>query len=188
MPESPFLVTFQFRRVFLLTISCLFFLTGCGGSSSDDTVFLGEKIDINVALASNASTVSTSYDNQQSKVIDGDTSTSEYWSGNVTNDSVTVNFGRIRYLKEIRIYTNEPIFNAITPNRLIELSSNGTDWFTTAQANGGDISCLSLLPATNKITCTYASRQQARYLRFTTTKINLNAGLVNVYEMEAIGY
>ena len=189
MPKSPFVVIFQFKTISLLIITSLFFLVGCGGGSdSDDTQFLGGKTDINVALVSNGGSASANYNTVSApKVNDGDTSTSEYWSGNVVGDAVTINFGRSRFLKEIRIYTNEAILNPIVAISLIELSVNGDDWFSTAQGSGGDINCQTLFSSTNKITCTYSSRQEARFLRF-TTKRQLDPGLVNVYELEAIGY
>ena len=189
MTTFPLAVMLQFKRIFFLVIASVFFLIGCGGGSgSKDTKFIGGKTDMNVALASNGGTASAQY-NQVSapNVNDGDNSISEYWSGNIVDDVVTVDFGDIRFLKEISIYTNEPIFNASTPNRVIELSLNGSDWFSTAQASGADIDCQTLLPTTNKITCTFASRQESRFFRFTTKRV-VNPEQVNVYELEAIGY
>ena len=183
------MVMCQVKRICLLIITSLFFLAGCGGdSASDDTQFLGGTTDINVALASNGGIASANYnDISAPNVNDGDTSTSEYWSGNIIGDAVTIDFGRSRHLKEIRIYSNEAILNPIVAINVIELSANGDNWLSTAQASGADISCQTLLSTTNKITCTYASRQEARFLRF-TTKRAVNPELVNVYELAAIGY
>lgn len=186
MFKSTLIVISQFKLIFLLIISSLVLFTGCGGSG--DTKFIGGKTDINVALASNGGRASANYNNVSApKVNDGDTSTSEYWSGNVVDHAVTIDFGKARFIKEIRIYTNEAILNPIVVISLIELSINGSDWFSTAQGSGGDINCQTLFSSNNKITCTYSSRQESRFLRF-TTKRQLEPGLVNVYEMEAIGY
>jgi hypothetical protein len=162
-------------------LSSLLLLSGCGGSGSENTEFLGGNSDINVALASNGSSISTNYDNQQSKVIDGDTSTSESWAGNAINDYVKIDFKKTRFLKEIKIFTND---NANQANKRIEISTDNSTWKTTAQSSGNDIDCTSFSTNTTNITCTYSSRQQARYLRFTT----LTTDLLNIYEIQAFGY
>lgn len=186
-PKRPFSIPPQAKLFFILLSTSLFFLTGCGGGS-DDTVFLGGKTDINVALSRHGGSASATYNLvSAAKVNDGDTGTSEYWSGNIVDDAVTIDFGRSRFLKEVRIYTNEAILNPIVVINLIELSINGNDWLSTAQTSGSDISCQTLLASNNQITCTYSRRQEARFLRF-TTKRQINPGLVNVYELEAIGY
>ena len=169
--------------------SILLLLSACGGSGSDDTIFLSDSTDINVALASNgASTFANYNDTQASKVNDGDTSTSEYWSGNIAGDYVRIDFGKIRKVNEISIYTSDTSFSSSQPNKLIELSIDNQNWSTTAQISGGDIACSSLSLNALKITCSFSNRQQARYLRFTTKATGASAALLNVYEMQAIGY
>ncbi len=161
-------------------------LAGCGGSESDDVDFLGGSNDINVALASTAS-ASASYDpNSASNVIDGDTTSTTDWAGIAEDDSVQVNFGKLRYLKEIKIFTND----SSPSNKRIEISTDNVIWKTTGRSSGVDVPCTTYMTtnasvtSTASITCSYSSRQQAVYVKFTT----LTTDLLNVYEIQAIGY
>lgn len=173
-----------------LLTGALFLLSACGGSSSDseESNFLGGTTDSNVALASAGAVASANYNGVVAgKVIDGDTSTSEFWSGNVTNDFVSIDFGQTRSIIEIYIYTSDTSFNSAQPNKLIELSADGNNWFSTAQLSGGDISCQNFSLNATRIYCRFSARQDVRFFKFTTKASGNNAALLNVYEMQAIG-
>lgn len=187
--SSSSLLLFSWQNLlFCLGVSSLL-LSGCGGSESDDIVFLSSTNDVNVALVSNGALATATYDPISApNVNDGFTEpTSDFWSGIASGDSVTIDFGRVRYLNKITIFTNDTTFDLGDPNKRIEISTditNSSNLNSTAQDSGGDISCASLIRSSVSITCTYSSRQQARFLRFTT----LTTDLLRVVEMQAIGY
>lgn len=168
---------------FSMGIFGLLLLSGCGGSESEDIVFLSSNNDINVALVSSEASATADYDPASApNVNDGFTEpTSDFWSGIASGDSVTIDFGKIRYLKEIEIFTNN---NTNQTNKRIEISTDNSNWSSTVQSSGGDIICTSLVTNTSSIKCSYSSRQQARYLKFTT----LTTSLLSVFEIQAIGY
>ena len=178
------------NKLLYLGMMSLLFISGCGGSGSgsEDTTFINGQTDINVALAINGSSASANYnDIQASKVIDGNTGISESWAGNISEDFVTIDFGKVRSLSRITIYTSDTTFNPNSPNKRIELStdiSNSSNWKTTAQESGGDINCNTLFRTTQTIACSYSTRIDARYIRFTS----LTSDLLNVYEIQATGF
>ncbi len=178
--KVPFSISFAWKKqLFYISISSLL-LAGCGGSDSDDK-FLGGSNDINVALASNGASATATYDNGSApNVIDGDPTAATDWAGIVSGDSVQINFGQLRYLKEIKIHTND----SSPSNKRIEISTDNAVWKTTAQNSGVDIPCTTYITNSTSITCTYSSRQQIKYVKFTT----LTTDLLNVYEIEATGY
>jgi len=163
-------------------------LVACGGSSGGSSNdFIGSSSDINVALQANGGSATASYDNDNAGLVnDGDTTTSTFWAGNVINDAVTIDFGSSKNISSITIYTNSTTFSSSNPDQLIEISSNGTNWRTTAQLVGGDVPCSSSSLGSGKVACTLTSRADARFIRFRVTA-TADIGLIQVHEIEVQG-
>ncbi len=173
-------------------------LVGCGGgggstgtsTSSNSTSSKikqtnSQTVKKNVALASNGATVTATYDvDSAQKVIDGDTSTSIHWSGNISNDSVTVDLGSVITLQDLTIYTNDTTFSTSSPTKIVEISSDGTSWKTTAQLVGGDVACQSVSLGNGKIFCAFVDNQNVRFIKVKITTTS-DVGLINIYEIEA---
>ena len=164
------------RYIISLCASALL-LSACGGTGDD---LIGSRYDINVALASSGSSVTANYDQDSAdNVIDGDNSTASDWAGNASNDNLKIDFGQLRQISQIKIFSN-----GISNNMRIDLSSNNSTWFDTLQNAGVDIPCTTVTSNSTSITCDFAERKPVRYLRFTA----LTNSLLNVYEIEVTGY
>ncbi len=171
-------------------------LTACGGGGgggstpSNSTPGGGvtpPQNDVNVALASQGATATATYDNGNADLVnDGDTTVANFWAGNISGDYVTVDFGSSKNVASITVYTNDTGFSSNNPNKVIEVSNNGTTWLTTADLTGGDLRCSSLSMGNGRIACTFENRTDLRYVRFTVTAQN-NVGLIHVYEIQAQG-
>ncbi len=171
----------------LCSFITLLLLISCGGGGSDNqTNDNTQLVDKNVALTSNGGTATATYDNGSARFVnDEDTSTSNYWAGNITNDSVTVDLGSIFQVKKIIIYTNDTSFSSTNPSKVIEVSSDNSNWSTTGNLFGGDIPCPTASAGNGKIVCEYFSEQSFRYIRVTITA-SQNIGLINLHEIEVI--
>lgn len=167
-------------------------LTACGGGGGGGTPSNSNpggstpQTDSNVALASQGATATATYDNGNADLVnDGDT-TSNFWAGNITGDSVTVDFGESKNVASLTIYTSSTSYSSNNPEKIIEVSNNGTTWLTTAVPLGGDVGCSSLSMGSGRIACTFENRTNLRYVRFTVTAQN-NVGLIQVHEIQAQG-
>ena len=183
------------NKLATLSLPVILLLTACGGGGGGGGGVVGNggnggdspQTDSNVALASAGASASATYDNGNAGLVnDGDNSTSNFWAGNITGDSVTIDFGSVKDITSITVYTNSTTFNSTNPDKRIEISEDGNTWSLTAQLTGGDLGCASASMASGRIECTLADRTDARYIRFTTTATS-NVGLIQVYEMEVQG-
>ncbi|MDQ8036763.1 MAG: discoidin domain-containing protein, partial [Pedobacter sp.] len=104
---------------------------------------------------------------------------------NITGDTLTVDFGRLRNITSVVVYTNDTSFNSASPVKIIEISADNTSWKKTAQPTGGDVACLSYATGSGKISCTFASAQSVRYFRVRIT--SATPGGQHIVEMEAQG-
>lgn len=162
-------------------------LSGCGSSGGSGS-FISDEVDINVALTSNGATTSATYDSPQASVtIDGNASTSLFWAGNITGDSITVDFGSSKALSQLDIYTNDANLNELNASKVVELSTDNATWNTTAETSGGAITCQQLNSSGGHTLCNYNLRQSARYIRITIEALTA-IGLENVHEIQATGF
>ena len=177
----------KMKYVIVMALSLL--LGACGGSGSPiDPLPPGDPlVERNVALASDGATVSTNYDEGSAEyVIDGDTSQSLYWSGNITDDFLKIDFGSVVELLDLTIFTNDLTFSTFNPSKVIEISVDGNSWFTTGSLVGGDIPCLNSTTGQNRIFCEFDGVESARYLRVTITSED-SPGLIKIFEVQATG-
>src|SRR5690606_29155439 len=118
---------------------------GSGGESPAPTA-PAVAVPVNAALTANGASVAATYGGVTANFVnDGDsTTTTNFWTGNVADDAVTVDFGKLRQISEVTVYTNDTTFSSISPKKLIEVSADNLTWKTTAQMAGGDIGCPTL--------------------------------------------
>lgn len=170
----------------LVSPVCLL-LAACGGG---DSVAGAPNVTTvsNIALSASGATVTADYGmvSTANFVNDGDSTTiANYWAGNVTGDAVTIDFGRMRSVEKVIVYTNDTSFNSSSPEKVIEISSDNITWKTTAQFTGGDVSCPGYSVGSGKISCTFASPQSIQYFRVRITSATPSDQ--HIIEMEAIG-
>lgn len=167
-------------------------LAACGGGGSSTSTSSASapsaSSPINVALEANGASVSASYGGPTANFVnDGDSATTtNFWAGNVTDDYVAIDFGRLRNVSEITVFTNDTSFSSSDPAKYIEVSADGSAWKTTAQAFGGDISCTTYVAGSGKIRCVFPSAQSIRYFRVRVTAVSPAAE--QIVEMEAMGH
>lgn len=162
-------------------------LVACGSGSESDTgqKIVTKQITQNVALTSNGATMSATYNQESAAYIgDGDTTSSTFWAGNIADDQVTVDFGQVAKVADVTVYTSDTSYSSSDPAVQVELSVDGQSWKTTMVPSFGssDIACPTYTSGSGKLSCTFASVENARYLRITT-----NAASVSIYEVEATG-
>jgi len=169
-------------RLFLMLGSLI--LSGCGGSGSDDP--LRSSSDLNVALSG---TASADFDDANAGLVnDGITASASYWAGNALNDAVEIDFGELKDVSEIRVYTNKTSYDAMNPELRIELSVNGASWLSTAQpaATGADLECSTYSSNADRIGCVLANRIDVQYVRVRTINAS-NPGSVFISEIQVFG-
>lgn len=175
-----------------LSVLAITGLTACGGAepSSGDPAggTPAAATPVNVALPGNGATVAASYGlgTLSAFVNDGDNSTTtNFWAGNITGDTLTIDFGRLRNITSVTVYTNDTSFNSGAPAKYIEISADNVTWKKTAQITGADVSCFIYTSGSGKISCTFAVAQSVRYFRVRITSAS-PAGQ-QIVEMEAQG-
>lgn len=178
----PLLKTIN-RTFILFAIAAFLFACGGGGSSSDDAEEVLETLledeeestGRNVALSSNGATVTSTFSGNETFVIDGDTTTDNFWSAGANDDSVTIDLQQVYDLDEIIIrndgMTGSSFFS-------VELSNDGT---TFREIDIFD-EC-STLRLGSVFTCSLID--EARYVRLTilTTLID-----IEIHEIEVIEF
>ncbi len=166
-------------------------LTACsdGGSSSkgEKTLDEGSVPDRNVAASENGASVTTTNNSDgELNVIDGDTSTSLFWSGDVTDDALTVDFGLTVDLSGITLFISNTNVSTSAPKTTLEISEDGNTWLQTAVIGGGEVSCISWSSGSGRISCGFKARQKVRYIKVTITATD-SPELIKIYEIEAMG-
>lgn len=168
----------------VMVIASIVALSGCGGSGTPSGASNSKQVTHNVVLSSNGASITASYnDVSMGYVVDGDTTTSNFWAGNITGDNVVVDFGQVAKLTDVTIYTNNTSYNSSNPAIKVELSEDNQSWKTTMNPYGAsDIACSTWSAGSGKLSCAFSGEQNARYMRITT-----NSGSVYIYEAEATG-
>lgn len=174
----------------LVSLSLL--LSACGGGSSDTPAATASPpptaaTPLKVSMAANGASVSATYGGYTTNFVnDGDTiTTTNFWAGNVTGDTVTVDFGSMRTVTEISVYTNDTSFNSGSPEKYIEISDDNAQWKKTAQVVGGDVDCSTFSAGSGKIRCVFSSPQSIRYFRVRVT--SATPATQEIVEMVALG-
>lgn len=179
----------------LLTLACVS-LVACGSESSSSSTegaansnTANNPVDINMAAKSNGASVTSTYDSSAAEyVIDGDTTTSLYWSGNITDDSLTVDMGKAVSASSITVYTNDTSFSTNNPFKTVDVSADGSTWLRTlAPFGNGDIACPTYVTGSGRVYCNFESDQSFRYVKVTITAQS-NPGLVQIHEVEVMGH
>src|SRR6218665_1120093 len=107
-----------------LSVLCAvaFLLTACGGGGGDSgdgaSTTPTAATPVNVALPANGASLSATYGlgSIAGFVNDGDsTTTTNFWTGNITGDTVTIDFGKLRNVTSVTVYTNNTSFNSGSP-------------------------------------------------------------------------
>lgn len=167
-------------------------LTACGGGGdsggSGSATTPATATPVNVALPVNGATVAATYGlgSTSAFVADGDnTTTTNFWAGNIIGDTVTIDFGRLRSVSSVTVYTSDTSFNSGSPAKYIEISADNTTWLKTAQVTGSDVGCSSYSAGSGKISCTFPTAQSIRYFRVRVT--SATPGTQHIVEMEAQG-
>lgn len=159
---------YQSRFFVVSALALMMAACGSGGSESPAAVPAAPANPINVALPASGAVVTATYASgtMANFVTDGDvTTTTNFWSGNVADDAVTVDFGRTRTVTEMSVWTNDTSFNSGSPTKYIEISSDNAIWKKTAQISGGDVACSTLTVGSGKIRCVFTTAQSIRYAR-----------------------
>lgn len=173
----------NFKVIGLITVVSLSACGGSGGGAPSGASNTKE-VTHNVVLTSNGSSISSSYNDVSAKYIaDGDTTTSNFWAGNISGDNLVIDFGQAAKLSDISVYTNNTSYNSSNPAVKVELSMDKQAWKLTMNPYGAsDIACPTWIVGNGKISCKFSSDESARYIRVTT-----NAGTVHIHEVEATG-
>lgn len=166
----------------LSVLSGLFALVAaCGGSSSSDPAVSDRDPSPpkNVAAEVNGSVATASYDaGNAGLVTDGDTTTSNFWAGNIQNDYVEVEFDRVYEVVHFVVHTN----TLSTADIKVQFSADG--------ANFDDVNlvsdCASLSLGSGKIQCTLSPSLDASHVRVVITAAT-DVTLRQVYEVEVLG-
>lgn len=181
-------------RVYLPSLAALsLLLSACGGGSGGGGTSAAPPAPaaatgpVNVALPANGATVSATYGGTTANFVnDGDSATTtNFWTGNVADDAVTIDFGRLRQVTEVTVYTNDLSFSSSSPKKYIEVSADNITWKTTAQVTGGDVGCSTYSSGSGKIRCVLSPMQSIRYFRVRVTAVAPSTQ--NIVEMEAVG-
>ena len=167
-----------FSSIALLALSVS--LVACGGdSSSSDPVAPAKSSAVNVAAAANGGVADASYDAGNAGLVnDGDTTTSNFWAGNVQNDYVEVEFDKAYTVSAFTVHTN---------------ATNNTDTeiqFSTDGVTFTDINlftqCQSLTIGSGRIACALASTLPATHVRVQVV-VASSVGTRQIYEIEVMG-
>lgn len=184
---------FCLRLPFAATLSAL--LVACGGGGSPAAPSGAAPVEpatpVNVALTASGASVSATYGGTTANFVqDGDsTTTTNFWTGNVADDAVTVDFGQLRLVSEVTVYTNDVTYSSSSPKKYIEVSVDGSTWKTTMQPTSvdstGNVGCVTYETGSGKLRCVFTAAKSLRYFRVRVTAVAPSAQ--NVVEMEALG-
>ena len=180
---------------YVVVILSVTWMVACGSGNGDP---LTSKVvtDLLANLALEAD-VSADYDEASAAyVVDEDTSTSFFWSGNAPGDSLTIDLGSIRNLTKIVVHTNETSVSTVNPKISYELSQNGSTWDSTMNIVGVDVLCTTAFTVgSGQISCDLrpsavgdAVSNSVQYRYFRTTVNSADVGLIRIYEIEITGW
>lgn len=155
-------------------------LVACGGdSSSSDPVAPAKPAAVNVAAAANGGVADASYDAGNAGLVnDGDTTTSNFWAGNVQNDYVEVEFNKTYTVSAFTVHTNA----TDSTSTEIQFSADGVT-FTDINLF---TQCWSMTIGSGRITCTLASPRSASHARVQVVAAT-SVGTRQIYEIEVMG-
>lgn len=174
--------------------SLVLLLAACGGGGGSDAPAPAAAAPapaavtpVNASLAANGGSVSASYGGATANFVnDGDTATTtNFWAGNVSGDTVTVDFGATRTVTEVSVYTNDTSFDSGSPKKYIEISADNLSWKKTAQIIGGDVGCSTYSSGSGRIRCVFSAPQSIRYFRVRVTAATPSSQ--EIVEMVALG-
>ncbi len=174
--------------------SLVLLLAACGGGGGSDAPAPAAaapapaaSTPVNVSLASSGASVSASYGGATANFVnDGDSATTtNFWAGNVSGDTVTVDFGATRTVTEVSVYTNDTSFDSGSPKKYIEISADNLSWKKTAQIIGGDVGCSTYSSGSGRIRCVFSAPQSIRYFRVRVTAATPSTQ--QIVEMVALG-
>jgi hypothetical protein len=182
---------YKYLLVFVSSLSILACSTGEGDKFQSTRTDYVQK---NVAENTSAT---ASYDSSNASLVtDGDSSTSNYWSGNIPGDNLTIDLGEINKITKIVVHTNETSIFTNNPSVTYELSPDGVNWSKTLLPSGGDIPCkYQFAVGSSKITCDVrpgidglVQNNSVEYRYFKITVNAANVGLIQFYEVEITGW
>ncbi len=162
-------------------ITLLSFVCACGGGSGDEDS-LRSSTDSNVARSGE---VSASFNEDDADLVNDGVTSGLFWGGNIASDFVQIDFGELKSVSSVRVFTNATGFDSMNPDKWIELSEDGLNWMTTAQPADGDLACGTYSSDADSIYCELATRFDAQYIRFRLSAVS--PGTIRVYEMVVSG-
>jgi hypothetical protein len=181
-------------KYLIVFFSSLSILSCSTGEREDIQSTRTDYIQVNVAENTSAT---ASYDSDNADLVtDGDSSTSNYWSGNIPGDNLTIDLGKANKITKIVVHTNETNISTIKPSVTYELSLDGTNWSETLLPSGGNIPCIYQFAAgSSKIICDVrpgidglVQNNSVEYRYFKITVNSANVGLIQFYEVEITGW
>lgn len=158
-------------------------LTGCsgGGGGGGDSTPPPVVASKNVALATNGGAASATYDNAGAAYVNDADTTTNFWSGNIANDSVTVTFDKTYTISQIKYFTNA----TNSTNTRMEFSADGVTYTPVSFFSSAGTWCQNLtMSSSGYITCGLSASQQARYVRIIVVA---NPATTRIYELEVTG-
>ena len=182
---------FKYLLMFFSSVSLVACSTGEGDEiQSTRTEYVQKNVSENTSATA-------SYDSGNANLVtDGDSSTSNYWSGNIPGDNLTIDLGKTSKITKIVVHTNETSILTNNPPVTYELSLDGVNWSDTLLPSGGDIPCnYQFAAGLDKITCDvrpgingFVQNNSVEFRYFKITVNSPNVGLIQFYEIEITGW
>ncbi len=184
--------TTMYKHLFVF-LSSLFIFSCSTGEENDFESTHTITVNVKKNITKNAS-ATASYDTGNSGlVIDSDSTGSNFWSGNIPGDNLTIDIGKTYEIAQIIVHTNETSIWTTSPPVTYELSPDGENWSETLLLSGGDIPCTyEFSISSGKIVCKISRAYsnipavEQRYFRITVNSDNV--GLIQFYEVEITGW
>ncbi|GAA3920918.1 discoidin domain-containing protein [Litoribacillus peritrichatus] len=185
------------KTIALLAVATLY---GCGSGGSGSGSGLssqpsgGSNVIRNLSLPENGATVTASYDADGARsTVDEDKTAAAFWSGNISNDYIQIDFGQTSQITEINVYTNRLTLGG-DDVWIFEVSNDGVNWERALMPNDNDPATYScgttqLSFGESRVRCVNISPiLKARYARLTVTEADAsNVAVMRFYEIEVIG-
>lgn len=164
----------------VLAMTALLSACGGGGSGSGSDSYDSPRASTtftNVALSSESGSVDSTYSGNESFVIDGDTTTTNFWQAGEAGDSITLYLNGVYDVKSITIRSANL---TSTADFELELSADGISYTTLNLVSD----CLNLSLGAAGYSCDFRETKEAQRLRLTILQ---KPESIEIYEWEVQG-